>query len=377
MAIYDTYYGCRLEPFSLNPDPRFLYMTPRHREALAQLRYVTMERRGFVVLTGEVGTGKTTLLRKYLEDAVPEVTTGYVFNPPRSLSELQDCVSRELGLAWREPEPFLGCLNEFLLDSMGHDKVVVLVFDEAQALPLNVLEEIRLLSNLETSSAKLLQIVLAGQPEFNTMLESVELRALRQRVALRCALEPMRPEESVEYIGNRLRIAGARRSPFTLEACALIHRYSAGIPRLINSLCDASMMIGYASDSPVIGDSLVNKAAADLGLKASAPVVAGSDKARAKKGNRWFGRLAGYSVGSIVVAAALLWFMAGVVGPSLNAQPEALLHRAYSYVTRMVDSWSNEGGRARAGASQIESGRRANNAGAQHGQPRIADRRSE
>lgn len=356
MAIYDAYYGCKLEPFSLNPDPRFLYMTPRHQEALAQLRYVTMERRGFAVLTGEVGTGKTTIIRKIIEEVDKGVTTAYIFNPPRSLDELKESVSRELGLGWKAPQPFISCLNEFLLDSIRHDRVVLVIFDEVQALPIDILEEIRLLSNIETASAKLLQIVLAGQPEFDVMLDSVELRALRQRVAMRCSLEPMHSEETAEYIGRRLRVAGARRSPFTFEACSLIHKYSDGIPRLINSICDSAMIIGYASDAPVIEKSTVEQAVRDLGLKKDAGSSSASREQDEEKVARPFRRVASYAaVGVAVVAAVLLWITVGGVEPQFYAQPRAFLQQAYSeaysFVTRMVDLPVNGAGRGGAGTA--------------------------
>ncbi len=342
MAIYDAYYGCGREPFSLNPDPDFLYLTARHREALAQLRYVTLERRGFAVLTGEVGTGKTTILRKFLDGAGAEVTTGYIFNPPRSLEELQASISREFNLRWWESGPFLGRFNDFLLRAMEQNKVVVLIFDEAQAIPVQILEEIRLLSNLETGTAKLLQIILAGQPEFDTMLDSVELRALRQRVALRCNLGPMSAEETVDYIGNRLRVAGAKRSPFTFEACTLIHKYSRGIPRLVNSICGGAMLAAYASDSPMVGRSQVEQAAEDLGFK-QRPVILATSHAEAAdsavRPRRRFMRYAAAVAVAAVFALGFSWLALSGVGQRLYAHSDVLLEQADVFVTQMID-WS-------------------------------------
>jgi type II secretory pathway predicted ATPase ExeA len=342
MGMYDTYYGCNREPFSLNPDPSFLYLTARHREALAQLRYVTLEQKGFTVLTGEVGTGKTTILRKFLDEVSAEVTTGYIFNPPRSIDELRASISRELGLGWWEAGPFLTRLNDFLLRAMERNRIVVLIFDEAQALSVEILEEIRLLSNLETGTAKLLQIILAGQPEFNAMLESVELRALRQRVALRCNLEPMSADETVEYIGRRLRVAGAKRSPFTFEACTLIRKYSRGIPRLVNSICSNAMLAGYASDSPIIGRSQVEQAADDLGLKQHPVILGGARGETAGAALRPWGRFARYggaAAAGVALAAGLSWFAMSPAGRSLYAQRDALIGEVDAFVTQTID-WS-------------------------------------
>ena len=184
VAIYEAYYHCRREPFSLSPDPSFLYAAEPHREALAQLRYLVQERKGFAVVTGEVGTGKTMLLRSLIESVGPRVQTGYVFNPPRTIGALYDSIGYELGIALNGEANPAAVLNRHLLSVYENGGTVVMIFDEAQSLTIQLLEEIRLLTNIETSSTKLAQVVLAGQPEFDAMIDSTELRALRQTAGL-------------------------------------------------------------------------------------------------------------------------------------------------------------------------------------------------
>jgi general secretion pathway protein A len=266
MAVYEAYYGCRREPFSLSPDPSFLYAAPPHREALAQLRYLVQERKGFAVVTGEVGTGKTMLLRSLMESVGPKVHTGYVFNPPRTSQALYEAIADELGISLSGTANPTTQLNRYLLSAYEKGETVAMIFDEAQSLPSELLEEIRLLTNLETSSAKLLQVILAGQTEFDAMIDSVELRALRQRLVFRYSLTPLGPSDTVRYIAARLVAAGADASPFTLKACRTVHHYSSGIPRLINVVCDNAMLAGYASDCPVIDEKQVEEVAGDLRL---------------------------------------------------------------------------------------------------------------
>ena len=267
MGIYEAYYNCRLEPFSLSPDPRFLYLAPSHREAFAQLRYIVEERKGFAVLTGEVGLGKTTLLRSLLERVGPKVHTGYILNPPRSVPELYAAIGAELDLNFDHVASPIIQLNQFLLKIFRSGSTVALIFDEAQRLSIETLEEIRLLSNLETPNAKLLQIILAGQPELDILLDSVELRALRQRVVLRHSLSPLGHEDTIHYIANRVRVAGAKRSPFTLAACRSVYSFSGGVPRLINLICENAMLSGYAADSPQIDRRRVEMVAREMRLE--------------------------------------------------------------------------------------------------------------
>ncbi|MHB8383995.1 MAG: ExeA family protein [Candidatus Binataceae bacterium] len=266
MAVYEAYYNCHREPFSLSPDPSFLYAAEPHREALAQLRYLVQERKGFAVVTGEVGTGKTMLLRTLIESVGPKVQTGYVFNPPRTIGALYDSIGDEFGITLNGVANPAAVLNRHFMSVFEAGGTVVMIFDEAQSLSIELLEEIRLLTNIETSSAKLAQVILAGQPEFDAMIDSTELRALRQRLVFRYSLTPLNPSDTVRYIAARLGAAGAKRSPFTLKACVAVHRYSGGVPRLVNVICDNAMLTGYATESLMIDEEHVTAAAVDLRL---------------------------------------------------------------------------------------------------------------
>jgi general secretion pathway protein A len=266
MAVYEAYYNCQREPFSLSPDPSFLYTAEPHREALAQLRYLIQERKGFAVVTGEVGTGKTMLLRSLIESAGPKIETAYVFNPPRTIGALYDSIGDEFGVKLNGATNPAAVLNRHFLSVFQSGGTAVMIFDEAQSLSIELLEEIRLLTNIETSSAKLAQVILAGQPEFDSMIDSTELRALRQRLVFRYSLTALSASDTVRYIAARLGAAGAKRSPFTLKACVAVHRYSGGVPRLVNVICDNAMLSGYATESTMIDEQKVAEAAADLRL---------------------------------------------------------------------------------------------------------------
>jgi general secretion pathway protein A len=261
--LYSSFYDIKREPFSLSPDPSFLYLTPTHREALAQMRYCIEARRGFAVLTGEVGTGKTTLLRALLDSIGSTVVTAYVLNPPQTRGELYAFLASELGLSLNGSETWLLRIHRFLLKQRRAAKTVVALFDEAQNIPIEVLEEIRLLTNLETADSKLLQVILAGQPELDRLIDSDGLRALRQRIALRHSLLPVKREEIAQYISSRLSNAGAGRMPFDREACYAVHTYSKGIPRLINSICEGSLIAGFVADQATIDARMVAEVARD------------------------------------------------------------------------------------------------------------------
>jgi general secretion pathway protein A len=264
MAVYESYYGCVREPFSLSPDPGFLFAAAPHREALAQLRYLIEERKGFAVVTGEVGTGKTMLLRTVIESVGSHVQTGYVFNPPPTTPALFAAIAEELGLSLEGVANPAMALNRHFLSTYETGGTVVLIFDEAQALPIDVLEQIRLLTNIETPRAKLVQVILAGQSELDPLIDSTELRALRQRLVFRYALAPLDQKDTHSYIAARMAAAGASRSPFTEAACESVHRYSGGIPRLINVICDNALLSGYAAETRTIDAELIDEAASDL-----------------------------------------------------------------------------------------------------------------
>jgi general secretion pathway protein A len=286
VALYETYYHCRCEPFSLTPDPYFLYGSASHREALAQMQYVIEQRKGFAVLCADVGLGKTILLHGLLEHVGRQVRTAYIFNPPRSVPELYALMGNELELGLNGAGSAMIRFNDYLLDVFRTGGTVALVFDEAQHLPISVLEEIRLLSNIEAPNAKLLQVILAGQPELDVKLDSYELRALQQRIVFRYSLAPLGLSETAGYIVSRLNTAGADRSPFTPKACHAIYRYSKGNPRLINQICDNAMLAGYTTDSPLIDTLQIEEAAADLRLerraRKSKEIAAGTAAGRAR-----------------------------------------------------------------------------------------------
>ncbi len=263
--MYLTFYGLRERPFNTTADPRFLYLTPSHREALAQLVYGVQESKGFLVLTGEVGTGKTTLLQALLQRLDGNTAVAYVFNSTLPFDGLLEYVLEDFGIAKKAGETRaqgLFALNNFLIERRRAGQQTVLIIDEAQHLDASTLEQIRLLSNFETPTEKLLQILLAGQPELKAKLQRPELRQLKQRIGLRCTIHPLTLEETGQYIRNRLRIASASDLHlFTSGAVRRIAEYSAGIPRLVNILCDHCLLIGYADqqrrlDRPVVDEAI-------------------------------------------------------------------------------------------------------------------------
>jgi general secretion pathway protein A len=248
--MYKKFFGLKDNPFSVSPDPRYLLLTQPIQEALAGLTYGIQCRRGFILLTGEVGTGKTTLLNRLLSWLRRQrVPTAYVFNPRLDSSQFLDYMMADFGLNidTRQKGQMLIGLNKWLLERYLVGGTAVLIVDEAQNLSAEVLEEIRLLTNLETSTDKLLQIVLAGQPELEAKLERPELRQLRQRVTLRCKTQTLTMEETQEYIAARLRIGGANGRPvFTPEAIEAVYTYSQGIPRVINLICENGLIGAFA-----------------------------------------------------------------------------------------------------------------------------------
>jgi len=259
--MYKRFFGLKENPFNVNPDPRFLFETRENQEALACLIYGIQRRRGFILLSGEVGTGKTTLLNKLLEHLREErVTTAFIFNPRLSVNQFLHFMLADFGISCesRMKSQVLLQLNQWLLERYRAGETAVLIVDEAQNLSLEVLEEIRLLTNLETSTEKLLQIVLSGQPEIENLINQPVLRQLRQRITLRCKMAPLTLQETEGYISERLRIAGANGDPiYSPEALQLVYRYSGGIPRVINLLCEHALITAYADDQrPVPAETI-------------------------------------------------------------------------------------------------------------------------
>ncbi len=267
--MYRKFFNLQTSPFGTSPDPRFLYMMPHTREALAGLEYGISERKGFTVLTGEVGTGKTTLLRSALGSlGQRRVHTSFVFNPLLDPLDFLEFVLTDFGLTpnSRTKSGMLLQLNRWLIERYRAQETCVVVVDEAQNLSWELLEEIRLLTNLESSSEKLLQIVLSGQPELEDKLRHPSVRQLRQRIFLWCRTQSLTAEQTGEYIAERLRIAGTTNAIFSPEAVQLIYKYSLGIPRTINLICEHSLILGYVEQIPVIPGSLIAHVAADLEL---------------------------------------------------------------------------------------------------------------
>ncbi len=259
--MYTQFFGLREKPFTLSPDPKYLFLSDSHREALAHLLYGIEQGEGFIAVTGEVGTGKTTLCRTLLERLDPSTEVAFVFNPPLSGMELLQAIHHELGLLGGDAtrQELTAELNQFLLEKKAQGKRVLLIVDEAQNLERDALEQVRLLGNLETNTAKLLQVILLGQPELDTKLESPDLRQLRQRITVRWRLAPLSAGETREYVTHRLRVAGAAKEIFTELATREVHRRSRGIPRVINLLCDRALLAAYAAQSASIGLGLVSQ----------------------------------------------------------------------------------------------------------------------
>jgi general secretion pathway protein A len=247
--MYCSFFGLRTPPFGTSPDPRFLFIAPRIREVLACLKYGITGRKGFVVMTGEVGTGKTTLLKSVLNSLTNErISTAFVFNPRLDVLDFLEFVLHDFGIqpTARTKAAMLIQFNQWLIERYRDNGLCVIVVDEAHDLSWELLEEIRLLTNLETSSEKLVQIVLAGQPELEDKLRDPSLRQLRQRVWMWCKTRPFQPAETIAYITGRLTTAGAVRPIFTNEAMQFVHAASNGIPRLINLVCEHALISAYA-----------------------------------------------------------------------------------------------------------------------------------
>ena len=278
--MYTAFFGLREKPFALSPDPRFLYLSEAHREALAHLLYGIEQGEGFIAVTGEVGTGKTTLCRTLLRRLGGEVEVAFLFNPKLSARELLESILVELGAekaardaagiphaeGRQSARELVEALNHFLVEKHAAGKRVLLIVDEAQGLLPETLEQIRLLSNLETESSKLIQILLLGQPELDVMLESPELRQLRQRIGVRWRLAPLSRDETSNYVRHRLRISAdaVRDHVFSDAALGEVFRFSGGIPRLVNLVCDRALLASYGEGAPQIDGDTVKRAAVEL-----------------------------------------------------------------------------------------------------------------
>ncbi len=276
--MYLSFYQLKKAPFHITPDPEFLFLSPSHKEALGSVIYGIEQRKGFVAITGEVGVGKTTILRSYLDNADRQgLKIIYVFNANVSFDGLLKTIYRELGLTVDTNDVYemVNQLHVILIEEYRQNQNVVLIIDEAQNMPIETLENLRMLSNLETSKDKLIQILLVGQPEFERKLDLHELRQLKQRIAIRCKILPLSPKESLAYIEHRLaRASGKRTSVFSKSALNLIVQHARGIPRIINILCDNALITGYGYEKRIISTKIVKEVIGDF---------------TGHSPNRWFG----------------------------------------------------------------------------------------
>ena len=269
MSMYSKHFGLVELPFSVTPDPRFSYTNSNYREAFATLRYGIETRKGFIAITGEAGTGKTTLLRRLMSSLEATTHTAFIFNTHLSFTELLRLVLNDLGVpnSARDKQTLMAQFNHYLIEQLHEDHIVSLLIDEAQDLSDEMLEELRLLSNLETDRAKLLQIVLMGQPELEQKLNQPQLWQLKQRVAVRCRLAPLRGDEVALYINSRLQTVGYEgKELFDLGSVQKIALYSKGIPRLINVICDNALLIAYATSKTTVSAKIIDDVARDLQL---------------------------------------------------------------------------------------------------------------
>ena len=304
------FYGLAEPPFSLTPDPRFVFLSDRHREALAHLVYGIGQggAGGFVQLTGEVGTGKTTLSRLLLEQLPDNVRPALILNPRLSPVELVEAIAEELGVdvstVRGSQKGVVDALNRGLLASHAAGKGVVAIIDEAQNLSDEALEQVRLLTNLETARQKLMQIVLLGQPELREKLSQPHLRQLAQRITARYHLAPLDADETEAYLRHRIAVAGGKRFPFATDAVRALHRHSGGVPRLINILADRALLAGYVGDAGTIGRAMVDHAAREVSGEAPAPTRRGAAL-----------RAVALLAVSALLAAGIAWWMSRPAGP--------------------------------------------------------------
>jgi general secretion pathway protein A len=327
--MYKKFFGLKQEPFSIAPDPHYLFMSERHREALAHLLYGVKGGGGFVLLTGEIGAGKTTVCRCFLEQVPRRTNVAYIFNPRQTAEELLESIIEEFRIP-REAVPtraptardHVAALNEFLLRTHGVGQNNVLIIDEAQSLSAEVLEQLRLLTNLETNERKLLQIILIGQPELRDMLSRPELEQLAQRVIARYHLDALTARETRQYIQHRLGVAGLRGAlPFDAASMQRIHAVAGGVPRRINLLCDRALLGAYAGGQPQVTVDIVDKAAAEV--KGELPPQLRNSASRAARSRLAMALGLGVLVGAALFGAATLAFDALRHGSAPAAQHQA------------------------------------------------------
>lgn len=265
--MYKDYFGLTELPFSIAPDPSYLYLSEKHREALAHLIYGVGDQGGFVVLTGEVGTGKTTICRSVLQQLPDNANIAFIINPRQSVNQLLQSIFSELSIPYREgmtSKAMIDRLNAYLLGAHAEGRNTILIIDEAQNLSVDILEQLRLLTNLETDEKKLLQLVLLGQPELCDLLARPDLRQLSQRVTARYHLAPLSKSEVAEYIQHRLSVARCHNEIFTPAAINRIYKLSGGVPRLINIICDRSLLGVFANNQSVVDVKIVNNSSKEL-----------------------------------------------------------------------------------------------------------------
>ena len=319
--MYEKFFQFTEPPFNLTPDPRFFFFSKKHEEAFDHIRYGIQERKGFIVVTGEVGTGKTTLSRFLLEKLDRKIRTSMIFNPSLSTIELLQAINHDFGISGESDskKELVARLNQFLLNALAQRGNALLLIDEGQNLSIECLEEIRMLSNLETEKDKLLQILLIGQPELRDKLQLPGLRQLNQRIAIRYHIEPLELEEMKAYVAYRLKVAGGHeRLLFTPKALDRLYEHSSGVPRLINILCDKALLAAYTQESRVVDEAAVARAASEL---EGPPVTGGRGPTGGRAGRRlprteddrgselrWFTPIGAIVIGLLVaLLAAVTW----------------------------------------------------------------------
>jgi general secretion pathway protein A len=299
--MYLNYFGLSDNPFSIAPNPDYLYMSPRHKEALAHLTFGLHESGGFVMLTGEVGTGKTTVSRKLLQQLPDNTQVAMILNPTLSALELLATICDELGLNYNENKASLKYFTDRILNKLANNHTdginTVLIVDEAQHLLPEVLEQLRLLTNLETNREKLLKVLLIGQPELQQLLKRNELRQLAQRITARYHLLPLNGHEVKEYIAHRLSVAKGDRSIFSKSTLQAVYQISAGIPRVINLLCDRALTLTFTTQQPVVRRHI---------FIAAAQQILGDDVVKQRQGKQWT-----MVLGTVFLVSALLGFWVG------------------------------------------------------------------